>query len=86
MRPPTAGADAVRGPRSASGSPGPARPGAEPTRSPAASPPLAVTRFAGTARAFNSPLADMPSSSFTRGSLTYAVAALRVSAIGFQID
>ena len=41
MRPPAAGADAVRGPRSASGSPGPARPGAEPTRRPAASPPLA---------------------------------------------
>ena len=36
-----AGADAVRGPRSASGSPAPARPGAEPTRRPAASPPLA---------------------------------------------
>ena len=38
MRPPAAGADAVRGPRSASGSPGPARPGAAPTRSPAATP------------------------------------------------
>ena len=41
VRSPAAGADAVRGPRSASGSPGPARPGAEPTRRPAASPPLA---------------------------------------------
>ena len=38
VRPPAAGADAVRGPRSASGSPGPVRPGAAPTRRPAASP------------------------------------------------
>ena len=41
VRPPAAGADAVRGPRSASGSLGLARPGAEPTRRPAASPPPA---------------------------------------------
>ena len=38
VRPPAAGADAVRDPLSASGSPGPARPGAAPTRSPAATP------------------------------------------------
>ena len=38
VRPPAAGADAGRGPRSASGSPGPARPGAVPTRRAAAKP------------------------------------------------